>query len=156
MFFLKDLPSRRMVDDYVSRFDGVDPARVLGAIEAMRSASILIRDLEAYFAAHDLSQLRFLTLILIDREPERTSLTASEIADALDVSRPVITRTLQNLEQAGLIRITASEADARAREVSLTEAGTQRLEEVLPEYYAILHRSTVGQAAGQAAAEEGA
>jgi len=139
VFFLKELPSQRMVNGYAERFEGMDPSKVLGALELMRSGSILIRKLDAYFATHDLSQLRFLTLVLIDREPERTALAANEIAEKLDVSRPVVTRTLQGLQQAGLIRISGNKDDARAKEVSLTPLGESKLGEVLPGYFGILH-----------------
>ncbi len=141
MFFLRELPSRQMVDGYADRYGEVDADKVLAALHIMRSASLLIRELEAYFARHDLSQLRFLTLIVIDREPDRDCLAASEIADRLDVSRPVVTRTLQGLEKAGLIAISHDAKDARARNVALTAAGRKKLGEVLPEYFAILHRA---------------
>lgn len=146
MFFLKDLPSQRMVEGYANRFDGVEPAKVLEALAHMRGASILIRELENYFTRHDLSQLRFLTLILIDREPKRSSLAASQIADKLDVSRPVVTRTLQNLEQAGLISVVKNETDARSKEISLTKLGQGKLDKVLPGYFAILHAAKSDEA----------
>ncbi len=139
MFFLKDLPSRRMVEGYAARFDDVDPDNVLAALAHMRSASLLIRSLEVYFAEHDLSQLRFLTLILIDREPERTNLTVGEIADRLDVSRPVVTRTLKSLQQSALIAIASDERDGRSKRVSLTRTGIAKLQALLPGYFAILH-----------------
>lgn len=129
-----------MVDGYADQFVDVDAARVLDALQLMRRASLLIRELEAYFARHDLSQLRFLMMILIDREPERNCLTASEIAERLDVSRPVVTRTLQGLERTGLIAISENSKDARSRNVTLTLAGKGKLDEVLPGYFAILQR----------------
>jgi len=64
---------------------------------------------------------------------------ANEIAEKLDVSRPVVTRTLQGLQQAGLIRISGNKDDARAKEVSLTPLGESKLGEVLPGYFGILH-----------------
>lgn len=140
MFFLKELPSRQMVDGYADQFADVDVDRVLDALRLMRRASLLIRELEAYFARHDLSQLRFLMMILIGREPERNCLAASEIAERLDVSRPVVTRTLQGLERAGLIAISENSEDARSRNVTLTLSGKAKLDEVLPGYFAILHR----------------
>jgi len=140
VFFLKELPSRLMVQGYADRFDGVDPDKVLGSLRMMRTGSLLIRELEAYFAQHDLSQLRFLTMILIDREPGRDDLRASEIADRLDVSRPVVTRTLQGLEKAGLVTLSDDPDDARSRKVALTAAGQDKLSEVLPGYFKILHR----------------
>lgn len=142
MFFLKELPSWRMVDGYVDRLENVDADKVLDALRIMRNGSLLIRDLEAYFARHDLSQLRFLAMILIDRELQRNYLTASEIADRLDVSRPVVTRTLQNLEQSKLIAISDNADDGRSRNVTLTETGKNKLRQVLPEYFAILNRAT--------------
>lgn len=128
-----------MVDGYADRLAGFDADKVLCALRKMRTVSLLIRDLEAYFARQELSQLRFLTLIIIDREPERDSLAASEIAERLDVSRPVVTRTLQALEKSGLIAISCNEDDARSRMVRLTELGKAKLTEVLPGYFAILH-----------------
>ncbi|WP_247712172.1 MarR family winged helix-turn-helix transcriptional regulator [Qipengyuania qiaonensis] len=133
-----------MVDGYADRFDDVDAGKVLDALQILRTASRLIRELEAYFARHDLSQLRFLTLIVIDREPDRDSLAVSDIADRLDVSRPVVTRTLQGLEKAGLIRISHNESDARSRNISLSDSGKSTLERVLPGYFAILHRHVTG------------
>ena len=129
-----------MVDGYADQFADVDVDRVLDALRLMRRASLLIRELEAYFARHDLSQLRFLMMILIYREPERNCLAASEIAERLDVSRPVVTRTLQGLERAGLIAISENSEDARSRNVTLTLSGKAKLDEVLPGYFAILHR----------------
>lgn len=130
-----------MVDGYGDRFGDVDADKVLDALTMMRNASRLIRELEAYFVQHDLSQLRFLALIVIDRETDRDSLAVSDIADRLDVSRPVVTRTLQSLEKAGLVQISDHESDARSRNVVLSHCGKITLERVLPGYFAILHRS---------------
>lgn len=135
MFFLKELPSREVLEAYAKDFPDMDVDAIDDALSMMRRASLLIRRLESYFAVHDLSQLRFLTLIVIDREPDRDGLMASEIADRLDVSRPVTTRTLQGLAQAGLIKISDDEGDRRARCVRLTRKGKAKLSAVLPGYY---------------------
>jgi DNA-binding MarR family transcriptional regulator len=138
MFFLKELPSRRMIDGYAVDHPQVNAEVLLANLQMMRRASLLIRRLESFFAEHELSQLRFLALIIIDREPERDSLTASEIADRLDVSRPVTTRTLQSLTAAGLVRVEADEQDGRFKCIALTEQGRGKLAEVLPGYVAVL------------------
>ena len=142
MFFLKNLPSRQMVEGYSDRFEGVDVGNVMDALDLMRKASLLIRELEAYFADHGFSQLRFLTLVVIDREPDRSSLMAGEVADRLDVSKPVVTRVLRSLESANLISIASSSDDARSREISLTAAGQAKLAEIMPGYFSILNRAT--------------
>lgn len=129
-----------MVEGYADRFIDLDPSKVLAALDTMRTASQLIRELEAYFASHDLSQLRFLAMIVIDREPERNALTAGEIAERLDVSRPVLTRTLQTLDEAGLVAISKNGSDARSKEIALTPDGEKKLAMVLPDYFRILTR----------------
>jgi DNA-binding MarR family transcriptional regulator len=138
MFFLKELPSRGMIEAYTSRYDGVDSETVADALHMMRRASLLIRRLEAYFAEHQLSQLRFLVLIVIDREPERTSLSPNEIAERLDVSRPVMTRTLKSLVDDALIETSGSDRDRRSKDVRLTDAGRKRLLRALPGYFALI------------------
>lgn len=137
MFFLKELPSQQMVASYAEAY-GADPAHVTGALIMMRRASLLIRRLDSYFATHGLSQLRFLVLIVIDREPDRQSLTPVEIAQRIDVSKPVMTRTLQSLQKDGLISIAASPTDGRSKEAALTPEGRQRLQDALPGYFRIL------------------
>lgn len=141
MFFLKDLPSQQMVEAYAAPC-GADPAQITGALVMMRRASLLIRRLDGYFAAHGLSQLRFLVLIVIDREPERQSLTPNEIAQRIDISKPVLSRTLHALEQDSLIQLAASRTDRRSKEVFLTAEGRQRLHDLLPGYFSILSAET--------------
>lgn len=131
-----------MIDGYAVNHSNVDSDVVLATLHMMRQASLLVRRLESYFAEHDLSQLRFLAMIVIDREPERNSLLASEIAERLDVSRPVTTRTIQSLASAGLVRVEADEEDGRSKCVALTRDGRRKLSEVLPGYFALLSESS--------------
>lgn len=147
MFFLRDLPSRLMVEGYAGRYNRLDVEAVRDALVLMRRASLLVRRLEAYFAEHDLSQLRFLVLIVIDREPERDSLSATEIAERLDVSKPVTTRTLVRLVEDGLITIKAHPDDGRAKVARLTKAGRTTLSEVLPGYFTLLSASGLDEEA---------
>ncbi|MBX2854367.1 MAG: MarR family transcriptional regulator [Rhodobacteraceae bacterium] len=138
MFFLKELPTLRMVEGYAAQHAELEVNSALHALQTMRQASDMVRRLEAYFARHDLSQLRFLALMVIDREPERDWLSMTEIADRLDVSKPVTTRTLGKLEKDGLLQISGDRKDARSKAVRLTEKGQTKLQEVLPEYFKLL------------------
>ena len=56
--------------------------------------------------------------------------TQSAIADVIGVDPATVTRVAQKLEQMGLIQRTASERDARALHLSLTEAGWNLAEPV--------------------------
>ena len=138
MFFLKDLPSQQMIEGYAERFHINNVNSISKALLLMRQASLLVRHLDAYFASHNFSQLRFLILIVIDREPDRTSLYVNEIAERLDVSRPVMTRTLQQLVNNDLLSATQDNQDGRARKISLTKKGKKRLLGIIPGYFAVI------------------
>ncbi|MDP9423394.1 MAG: MarR family transcriptional regulator [Pseudomonadota bacterium] len=140
MFFLKELPSRAILQSYAERFPQMDVDAVEKALSMLRNASLLLRELEAYFASHGLSQSRFLTLIVIDREPKRKGLLPSEIADRLDISRPVVTDTVRALKRGGLLETAKVEHDGRAKLICLTAAGRERLQALLPGYYGIISR----------------
>lgn len=137
MFFLKELPTRQMLLNYHARHSEMDIDAVDSALLLLRRASLLTRQLEAYFTARGTSQTRFLTMIVIDREPEQAGLLPSEIAERLDVSRPVVTNTVKALERAGLLGSSRDAEDGRAKRVSLTMEGRDALTDLLPGYFAL-------------------
>lgn len=139
MFFLKELPSRQMLEAYNERFPQMNVEEVEAALNLLRRASVLLRLIESYFAEHDLSQTRFLILVVLDRELEHDGLQAKEIADKLDISRPIVTNTLKSMKEEGLLTICAHAEDGRAKWIMLTDLGREKLYAVLPEYYSIIH-----------------
>jgi DNA-binding MarR family transcriptional regulator len=63
--------------------------------------------------------------------------TQSELAEAMILTRPSVTRVLQRMERAGLVWRRTDEADQRHTRVGLTESGRllqRRLDTVLAEY----------------------
>ncbi|GAB7024443.1 MarR family winged helix-turn-helix transcriptional regulator [Salidesulfovibrio brasiliensis] len=146
MFFLKELPTREILERYHERFPEMNVDMVGDALLLMRQASLLLRQLDEYFSGHDFSQLRFLIIVIIDREQE-TLLTASEILKKLDVSGPVMARTLKALEASQMIVFHEHESDKRAKRIALTPKGKAKLQAILPGYYETIERfmSTLGQ-----------
>ncbi|RQS59858.1 MarR family transcriptional regulator [Burkholderia sp. Bp8963] len=138
MFFLKELPSRELLESYHARFPAMNVDNVHAALHMLRRASLLMRELDNYFAENELSTLRYLILVVLDREKRPEGMKASELADRVDVSRPVMTRTLQSLVDDGMLAYTPCEEDARAKLVSLTRVGRSRLNRVLPGYYRLI------------------
>lgn len=138
MFFLKELPTRQVLERYHAAFPAMQVETIDRALRMLRTASLLLRELEAYFATHQLSQARFLVLVVLDREEDRGGLRISEVAERIDVARPVMTRTLQSLAAGGLVRFREDETDARSRRVLLTAKGKRRLHDMLPGYYATI------------------
>jgi DNA-binding MarR family transcriptional regulator len=135
MFFLKELPSRETLDRYHERFPDMQPEVIGEALHLMKKGSLLIRSLDEYFTGHGFSQLRYLILVVIDRQPDRDKMTVTELAANLDVSKPVMTRTLKGLAEDGFIDIAAHDKDRRVKLIRLTGAGRDKLAAILPGYY---------------------
>ncbi|TDR76441.1 MarR family winged helix-turn-helix transcriptional regulator [Paludibacterium purpuratum] len=140
MFFLKELPSREILQSYQTRFPAMNVDNVHDALHMLRQASLLMRQLDNYFAANDLSTLRYLILIVLEREDLPEGLMVSELAERVDVSRPVMTRTVQTLVDDGLLATRACDNDGRIKRVRLTVAGHDTLNRVLPGYYQLIDR----------------
>ncbi len=138
MFFLKELPTDSMVKEYVSKTGVGNSETITGALSMMRKASQLIRLVDAYFSSHNLSQLKFLILVVIDREPDIESLRQSEINRRLDVSKPVLNRSVSSLLETGLLKRIEDKEDFRAYKLALTEKGKSTLKKIMPEYFKII------------------
>jgi len=140
MFFLKELPTEKMLQRYADKFPEMNREKTAEALWMMRKASILIRDLEAYFRQYELSLTRFLILIVLDREPEAEAFTISDLVQRLDVSKPVITNTLKSIAQKNWVSISQCKADSRSKSICLTEEGRELLYKVLPGYYQTINQ----------------
>ncbi|MCH2256028.1 MAG: MarR family transcriptional regulator [Alteromonas sp.] len=143
MFFLKELPTKAMVENYAELYCPAHSAEVTQRLKMMREASILVRQLDSYFASHDISQLKFLILIVIDRELERDWLYAVEISERLDVSKPVLSRTIKALTDSGFLSTSKDSKDGRAIVLTLTDKGKRTLESLLPDYFNILTKQSL-------------
>ena len=139
MFFLKSLPSTDMIRGFLDQHSGVSADNIQDALILMRRASVLVREIEQYFAKHGLSQLRYLILIVIAREPQRDSLRIHEIIDRVDVSKPVMTRTLAAMQKDGLITLSDDPEDGRGKIVTPTQTAADMLTNLLPGYFEILN-----------------
>lgn len=87
------------------------------------------------FSDAGLSEIDFETLIRLARSPQQ-SLRMSDLAAQTGLSTSGVTRVVDRLERDGLVRRMACATDRRASYAVLTEAGTERLEVVLPRHLA--------------------
>lgn len=62
----------------------------------------------------------------------RNTATISELADLTIIDQSTLSRTIDRLEDQGLVKRLPSEADGRTVPVALTEAGQRAFEEMLP------------------------
>ena len=139
MFFLKELPSEKIMQRYASRFSEMDIDKTREALHMMRNASLLMRDLENYFRKYHFSMTRFLILIVLDREPELETFTISDLVSRLDISKPVITTTAKRLEQDKMIQFDKNESDARYKKIRITQKGRDTISKIMPGYYKIIN-----------------
>jgi DNA-binding MarR family transcriptional regulator len=56
-----------------------------------------------------------------------------ELAERMDIKESTVARLLDRMEEEGLIERTNSSEDRRVKYIKLTEKGTERIEELLPE-----------------------
>lgn len=141
MFFLKELPTKETIEKYKERFPQMNTKAVDDALKMLRKASLLLRELEAYFSSHGLSQSRFLAMIILDREHNDKGLSAKTLAGRLDISKPVVTKTLRSLERDKFITIVGNKMDGRAKWINLTKSGRQKLDDLLPGYFSIIDKA---------------
>ncbi|WP_213773086.1 MarR family transcriptional regulator [Bradyrhizobium sp. dw_78] len=138
MFFLEDLPDARMLKGFADRFPEMEIDATAACLRLLRVASHLIRDLEAHFSHHGLSQARFLVLVVLERSAEK-HLMPVEIARQLGISKKNTARVLNFMEEDKLIRRTSHDTDGRASVVTMTSKGRSLLAEALPGYYRALN-----------------
>ncbi|MAK61675.1 MAG: MarR family transcriptional regulator [Ponticaulis sp.] len=140
MFFLKYLPMQALIANYSGHYPAGAEPRIADKLQLLREASVLLRELEEYFREHDFSITRFLICVSLDQAKD--GLTHSQIVERIDVSSPVISRSLKALVDEGLVEIVVDDENARIRRQCLTEMGRERLTSLLPGYYQILLASS--------------
>jgi DNA-binding MarR family transcriptional regulator len=99
--------------------------RTVSNLAAARAEAVLTRWAREFHHLEGdtgLSVERIELLSYLERNPSLQP-TAGEVAETLGVSRPAITRTVNNLETAGLVRRVPSALDGRSVVLRLTPAG---------------------------------
>ncbi|GAA3828027.1 MarR family transcriptional regulator [Streptomyces coacervatus] len=91
----------------------------------------------------DLSYIQFRVLAQLAEAPEQ-SLRMTDLADGVVYSRSGLTYQADRLEQGGLIARSPSPDDERSVTVTMTEAGREALERVLPGHIDLVAKELFG------------
>jgi DNA-binding MarR family transcriptional regulator len=134
MFYLKDLPTDTTLQEFSRRYPNMNPSAIKTCAELLRTGSELLTTFETTLGSHGLSQGRFLTLIVMNRNPDDVG-SPSFLAEKVGVRRATMTGLLDRLERDDLIERLAHHRDRRKIGVRLTSNGRQVLAEMLPDYY---------------------
>ena len=135
MLLLRDLPRYEMLQEKSKRYPELDASAVEATLVLLRVASDVFEGMGAHLARHELSQGRFMVLVLLDRHERGEGVSPSEIAEQLGVTRATVTGLLDGLEKEALISRQTHPEDRRAFCIELTPKGRQFLATLLPGHY---------------------
>ena len=96
---------------------------------------------ESLFTNNGLTSARFHLLMILKREPN-LSLSPSELARRIGVSRGTMTQFIDAIEKEQLAERIEDPHDKRGMQVRLTEKGEQTINQVLPDYFSMLEKIT--------------
>ena len=143
MLLLKELPTSKSLQKVVKRYPEADIQAILDFATMLRAASDISVALDKLLAKHGLLQGRWWVLILLMREETFVS-TPSVLADKAGVTRATMTGLIDGLERDGLVERIFDPQDRRRISVKLTQAGQDRLDAVMPDYYSRLRECMSG------------
>ncbi|TDU83490.1 DNA-binding MarR family transcriptional regulator [Kribbella voronezhensis] len=121
------------------------PMAVMGRLK--RLATLVDGELRRNFAAHDLDSASFDVLATLRRSNAEHSLTPAGLMRSSMVTSGAITQRLDRLEARGLVTRKPSETDGRGVQVTLTKAGLDLIDAVLPAHLATEDRLLAGLSA---------
>lgn len=134
MFYLKDLPTDTTLYEFSRLYPNMNPSAIKSCAELLRIGSVLLTAFETFLGSYGLSQGRFLTLIVMNRNPDEV-VSPSFLAGKVGVRRATMTGLLDRLEKDDLIKRLADHQDRRKIGIQLTSNGRRVLAELLPDYY---------------------
>ena len=137
MFFLRDLPKDHELLSLSRRYDNMKPSATKACLLIMRIGSDISQAFESLLRKDCLSLGRFLSLMLLNRNPE-TALSPSLLADKVGVTRPTMTGLLDGLVKDKLVKRYSADDDRRKLLVQITAKGRKRLDSILPQYYQLI------------------
>lgn len=138
MFYMRELPSRDLIDSVASSHPELDPTAVEACYFLLRTGSDVLTAFDESLSRHRMSQSRFIVLLLLNRlelvdKPEEMS--PSSLAEWAGVSRGTMTGLLDGLERENLIDRLVHDGDRRKFSIRMTEKGKETLDRIFPDYY---------------------
>ncbi len=138
MFEIIDLPDSGTIARLAQRYPMLEIQALESWLTLMRGSGDCQNDLDQFLSRHNLSQRKFFVLILLMRNP--AGLKVSQLAEGTGVSCPTMTGVVDGLLNAGLVMRETDEQDRRAFVVTITAAGQELLDLVLPQHYRRISR----------------
>lgn len=133
MFEITDLPDSATIARMAQRYPMLEVPEFESWLTLMRVSGDCENDLDQFLASHTLSQRKFFVLILLMRNPN--GLNVSQLATGTRVSCATMTGVVEGLNTAQLVTRVTDSQDRRAFVVTITSAGQELLDRILPQHY---------------------
>lgn len=135
MMLLKDLPQYECLLAQSRRYPELEPSAVEAFLHLLRGSTDVFEALSHYFAGkYDISQGRFIVLMLLNRDPGKP-FNPAELAERAGVARATMTGLIDTLERDDFVTREVAHEDRRMMLVRLTTKGRNFLDRMLPDYY---------------------
>jgi DNA-binding MarR family transcriptional regulator len=134
MLLLKELPTSQSLKKFVQRYPDADISAISDFVNLLRASSDISTALDKLLAKHELLQGRWWVLVLLMRQDNLTS-TPTDLAEKAGVTKATMTGFIDGLVREGLVTRLMDEVDRRKLLIKLTDAGQQKLDMVMPDYY---------------------
>ncbi|MEE9257124.1 MAG: MarR family transcriptional regulator [bacterium] len=139
MFYMRELPSRDLIDAVAREFPELDPTAVEACYFLLRTGSDVLTAFDSNLSRQNMSQSRFIVLLLLKRIELRGEggecAIPSKLAGQAGVSRGTMTGLLSGLEREGLIERELHNGDRRMFSIRMTKKGKKTLNRIYPDYY---------------------
>ncbi len=134
---LKSLPRYETLLEASKLLPHLDPSAMAVFLHLMYAGDEASRIAESHLAKHDISQGRFMVLMLLLNKHTGCprSCTPAELADHSRVTRATMTGLVDTLERDGLVKREPDQNDRRMLSVTLTPKGHALLDKIMPEHF---------------------
>lgn len=122
------------------QFKELDKERLMCVLDLLGMMESMQKIINKHFSRYDLSQRRFVILLLLYDSPQDKKWTGISLARELKVSKPTITGLLKKLEADGMIERLKNPDDKRSQLCLLSKKGRSRMDKILPDHFSRLSK----------------
>jgi DNA-binding MarR family transcriptional regulator len=134
---IKNLPRYECLIEAAKLFPDLDPSACEVFLHLMQSGDEAFRVVDSHLAEHNISQGRFMVLMLLLNKMTNCPhpRTPAELADLSHVTRATMTGLIDTLERDGLVKREPDPVDRRMMSVNLTAKARGLLQQILPSHF---------------------
>jgi DNA-binding MarR family transcriptional regulator len=135
MLLPRETPNPDQIAALERRYGCVDGGACETCILLLHTANDVVGAFCTHLSAHEMSQGRFIVLMMLNREPGKLFMS-SQLAEMCSVTKATMTGLIDGLEREGLVTRQPSQDDRRATFVGLSQKGLDLMDRILPGHFA--------------------